>query len=191
MIIAHYRHRLPADYDIGLIHARAKERGHLWDAVPELYFKCFLLRESGRFGATANSYSSLYLWRRDEAFRNFLVEGGYKIVVDLFGRASIETRFALDARKGSGRQASLAYRQDAKIELDSSLEATFAREIEHNREAAARAGVAAAVVGVDALNWTITRIVLSDGEQADAGAGYQILHLARPLLSTLPDSDGG
>jgi hypothetical protein len=65
-IIAHYAHRLPANYDIKLIRARAKERGVLWDAVPELYFKGFLLRESGQHGAVANSYSSLYLWRQDQ-----------------------------------------------------------------------------------------------------------------------------
>jgi hypothetical protein len=48
MIIAHYSHRLPAHCDAGLIRARVKERGLLWDTVPELYFKGFLLRESGR-----------------------------------------------------------------------------------------------------------------------------------------------
>jgi hypothetical protein len=189
MIIAHYEHRLPADYDLGLIHARARERGPLWDAVPELYFKGFLLRESGRFGAITNSYSSLYLWRQDEAFRNFLVKGGYKIVIDMFGRAAIETRFTLDARKGSGGEARFAYRQDTQIAVDADLGTTFAAEIERNREAAARAGIVAAAVGVDALNWKITRIVLSDSEQADAGTSYQILHLARPLLSTLPNSN--
>src|SRR5689334_4976620 len=109
MIIAHYGHRLPANYDIGLIRARAKERGPLWDATPELYFKGFLLRESGRHGAIANSYSSLYLWRQDEAFRDFLVDGRYKTVTDSFGRAEIETRFALDARKGNGDDARFAY----------------------------------------------------------------------------------
>ena len=44
MIIAHYAHRLPADYDIGIIRDRASRRGQLWDAIPELYFKAFLLR---------------------------------------------------------------------------------------------------------------------------------------------------
>jgi hypothetical protein len=39
MIVAHYEHRLPADYDLGLIRSRAQERGPLWDAKPELYFK--------------------------------------------------------------------------------------------------------------------------------------------------------
>jgi hypothetical protein len=53
MIIAHYGHRLPADYDIGIIRSRAHARGQLWDAVPELYFKAFLLRERGRFGASS------------------------------------------------------------------------------------------------------------------------------------------
>ena len=48
MIIAHYAHRLPADYDIPIIRNRAAARGHLFDAIPELYFKGFLLRERGR-----------------------------------------------------------------------------------------------------------------------------------------------
>ena len=83
MIIAHYAHRLPADYDIAIIRTRAKARGPVWDAIPGLYFKDFVLRECGRLGAIANEYSSLYLWQQDEAFR-----------------AAIETHFALDARKG-------------------------------------------------------------------------------------------
>jgi hypothetical protein len=72
MLIARYAHRLPADYDLGIIRTRAKARGPQWDAVPELYFKAFLLRESGRSGAAANSYTSLYLWRLNEPFRDFL-----------------------------------------------------------------------------------------------------------------------
>jgi hypothetical protein len=55
MIIAHYAHRLPADYDIKIIRDRAGRRGHLFDAIPELYFKAFLLRERGRFGAIQNA----------------------------------------------------------------------------------------------------------------------------------------
>src|SRR5579863_3967819 len=94
MLIAHYSHRLPADYDISIVRSRAHARGPLWDAIPKLYFKAFLLRERGRFGAIANEYSSLYLWREDEGFRNFLVDGRYRVVTDSFGRAAIETRGA-------------------------------------------------------------------------------------------------
>lgn len=188
MLIAHYAHRLPANYDIDLIRTRAKERGVLWDNVPELYFKGFLLREAGRYGATANNYSSLYLWRHDEAFRDFLVSGRYKIVTDSFGRPEIQTRFALDARKGRGQDARFAYRQDLAIPLDSDLTAVFASEIERNHEVAERAGTVAATVGVDTQNWTFTRILLSEHEptEREAGTSYEILHLAKPLLETLP-----
>lgn len=186
MIVAHYEHRLPADYDLGLIRSRAGERGPLWDAKPELYFKGFLLRESGHFGAATSSYSSLYLWRHDEAFRDFLVNGGYRIVVDMFGRARIETRVALDARKGAGRDARFAYRQDVAISPDADLAAAMTGEIERNADLSARAGIVAAVIGLDAEKWVFTRVLLSENEQTDAGACYQILHLAQPLLDRLP-----
>ncbi len=97
MIIARYEHRLPADYDLGIIRTRGKAPGPQWDAVPELYFKSFLLRESGRFGAAASSYASLYLWRQTEPFRDFLAAAAdapinsFTVVTGSFGRPKIQT----------------------------------------------------------------------------------------------------
>jgi hypothetical protein len=105
VIIAHYANRPPKNYDLGFIRALTKERAPIWNARPELYFKALMLREAGSFGAIANSFSSLYLWRQDSAYRDWLVSGGYSIVTDPFGRAEIETRFALDARKGPAHEA--------------------------------------------------------------------------------------
>jgi len=188
MITAHYAHRLPADYDLSVIRSRAKARGHLFDAIPELYFKGFLLRERGRFGAIQNEYSSLYLWRKDEGFRDFLVDGRTKSVTDSFGRPQIETRFVLDALKGSGEAARFLYKQEQTIAHDADLTSAFAEEIAHNREAAQQAGVVAAVVGVDAQNWKVTRVLLSEREPEGARGeeAYQVLYLAKPLLETLP-----
>ena len=121
MIIAHYAHRLPADYDIDSIRERARGRAPIWDNVPGLYFKAFLLRERGRFGANQNEYSSLYLWRRDEGFRDFLVDGRIKPVTDSFGRPAIETRFVLDAHKGEGKQARFLFKQEREITIDTDL----------------------------------------------------------------------
>jgi len=188
MTIAHYIHRLPADYDIGIIRSRAKERGALWNDVPELHFKGFLLREKGRFGAIASSYSSLYLWRTDEAFRNFLVSGRYKVVTDSFGRADIQTRLSLDARRGWANDARFVYKQELSIPIDADLTAAFAAEIARNREAAERSGTVAAIVGVNPRNWTFTRILLSEQEPIGEGdaVAYEVLHLAQPLLNSLP-----
>jgi hypothetical protein len=188
MIIAHYAHRLPADYDTDIIRSRAAARGHLFDAIPELYFKAFLLRERGRFGAIANEYSSLYLWRADQGFRDFLVDGRTKSVTDSFGRPQIETRFALDALKGEGREARFLYRQEQDIPLDGDLTSLFAEEIARNRESARKAGVFAAAVGVDAQRWKFTRVVVSEKEPSghEQGNAYQVLYLAKPLLAELP-----
>jgi Domain of unknown function (DUF4865) len=187
MITAHYAHRLPADYDLSVIRNRAMARGHLFDAIPELYFKGFLLRERGRFGAIQNEYSSLYLWRKDEGFRDFLVDGRTKSVTDSFGRPQIETRFVLDALKGSGEAARFLYKEERTIVHDTDLTSAFAEEIAHNREVAQQAGVVAAIVGVDAQNWTFTRVLLSEREPSGARGeeAYQILYLAKPLLETL------
>src|SRR3984893_7849036 len=100
MIIVHYGNRLPKNYDLGFIWALTKERAPVWDARPELHFKAFLLREAGRFGAIANRFSSLYLWRQDGAYRDWLVSGGYKIVTDRF--RSRGDRGALCARCAQG-----------------------------------------------------------------------------------------
>jgi Domain of unknown function (DUF4865) len=187
MIIAHYAHRLPADYDLGIIRDRAVARGPFWEDVPGLHFKGFLLRERGRYGAIANEYSSLYLWQTDEALRDALLSGRYKTVTDSFGRAAIETRLALDARRGAGRDAKFAYRQDLAIPLDADLNAAFAAEIERNREIAKRPGTVAATVGVDPLNWTFTRILLSENapDGAEGEQAYQILYLVRSLFDKL------
>lgn len=188
MIIAHYAHRLPADYDVQIIRNRAAARGHLFDAIPELYFKAFLLRERGRFGAIANEYSSLYLWRADKGFRDFLVGGRTKSVTDSFGRPQIETRFALDALKGDGKEARFLTKQEQDIPLDADLTSVFAEEIARNREAAKEAGVVAAAAGVDAERWKLTRILVSEKEPAgrEQGTAYQVLYLAKTLLAELP-----
>jgi Domain of unknown function (DUF4865) len=189
MLIAHYGHRLPADYDLSIIRARAAQRGALWDAIPELYFKAFMLRERGQYGAISSEYSSLYLWQRDQSFRDALVGGRYKVVTDSFGRAEIETRVALDARKGSGRVARFVYKQEQDIALDADLTSVFAAEIERNATIARQKGTVVAAVGIDAQNWRITRILLSEEESGEgkAGVAYQVLYLAKPLLDTLTE----
>jgi Domain of unknown function (DUF4865) len=188
MIIVHYQLRLPADYDLGAIRKFLKQRGAVWDAAPDLYFKAFLLREAGSFGAIANSFSSVYLWQHDKAFRDWLMRGGYKIVTEPFGRADIETFFALDAFRGKGDEACFLYREDLDIPLDADLTTAFTREIELARERPIQPDVISAAVGLDPRNWKFVRILLSEEEPrgSERGIAYQIVHLSRPLLDTLP-----
>lgn len=188
MLIVHYGHRLPGDYDLESIRRRTQERGRVWDDVPDLYFKAFLLRENGRFSAAANHFSSLYLWGHEVAFRDWLARGGYEIVTDAFGRAEIDATLTLDARRGPGREARFLYREDLGIPVDADLTAALSAEIDRNRDIATRSGIVVAAVGLDVRHWRVSRILLSEDEPAGSGEGaaYQILHLSRPLLDTLP-----
>lgn len=192
MIVAHYTHRLPADYGLDAIRHRSKERGAVWDAAPDLYFKAFLLREAGRFGAAADSFSSLYLWRRDEAFRDWLMGGGYRIVTQSFGRAEIETFVALEAFRGQAGEARFLYRDDIAIPPDADLTAAFAAEAALARARTAEPGIVSATVGLDPRSWRFVRVVLSEAEPSggEFGVAYQIAHLSRPLLATLPRAGG-
>lgn len=188
MLIVHYATRLTADHDVGALRRWVKERGTVWDKAPDLYFKAFLLREAGRFGATANNFSSLYLWPQEKGFRDWLVRGGFKIITDRYGRADIETYCGLDAFRGKAGEARFLYRDDVAIPLDADLTDAFAREIELARENATNPDVVAAVVGLDPRNWTFVRVLLSEAEPdgSSRGTPYQIAHLSRPLLDTLP-----
>ncbi|WP_185643600.1 DUF4865 family protein [Burkholderia contaminans] len=192
MLTAYYAHRLPADYDLDIIRNRVRERGRLWDDTPDLVFKGFLLREAGRYGATENGYASLYLWRNEQAFARFVTDGRYRVVTDSFGRAPIDVQVALDARKGSASAGRFVRLEAVDIPADADLDATLSREVERNRDVAARQGTVAAVVSLDSLRWRLTRSLVSEHELDDGGAGtvYQVLHLARPLVDTLEGSGG-
>lgn len=187
MLTAYYFHRLPADYNTEILHARAQTRGKLWDDAPDLHFKGFLLREKGKHGATDTRYASFYLWRHDEAFREFLTKGHYRNVTNSFGRAAIRAQVAIDARKGGATTARFAYLQEIELSADCDIDVLLERQIEFNREQAGRPDAVAAVVSLDALNWRVTHLLLSESEPdaQSAVTAHQILHLARPLLHAL------
>ncbi|WP_310633128.1 DUF4865 family protein [Paraburkholderia sp.] len=193
MLTAYYVHRLPADYETTRIHARARERGARWDDAPDLYFKAFLLREAGQYGASENSYASFYLWRGDAALRSFLLDGHYENVTKSFGRAPIQTQLAIDARRGTATTARFARLDEIDIPADANLHATLLHEIEQNRVEAGQRDVVARAISVDTLRWRITRLTLLDSvpetnepnPQSGASTLFQVVHLAKPLLHTL------
>jgi hypothetical protein len=98
MLAKQYSHRLPSSYDMGIIRERAARRGPLWDATEGLGFKAFVARERGRYGATANVYSAVYLWLDVEQTADFFMGSRFQNVIDDFGRPDVETWLPLDAR---------------------------------------------------------------------------------------------
>jgi hypothetical protein len=187
MILSFYSHRLPYNYDVGLIRTRAKQGGPNWDQLPDLHCKGFLLREAGRHGAMTSSYSSQYLWRNDSALREFFAGDRFDNVASSFGRPDVHTQLALDARRGKGATPRFAYRTEVLIPIDADLHAAYESEIAHNRELAAQPGAVLAAVGVDVGKWTFTRVLYSEKElpESDVGTAYEVLYFARPHFDAL------
>ncbi|MGB8403724.1 MAG: DUF4865 family protein [Mycobacterium sp.] len=191
MLIVHYQHRLPSTFDLDEEKNRYTETASYWDTSPALFFKAFLLREKGHHGAATNVYSSLYLWEQ-EAFRNFLSDGTFNYVTDRYDRPQISTALPVDARKGPSEKANFLYLERHDVPEDINIDQAIAKEAEHNRGVAASPDTVAAITGIDPKTWRFTRIAISERRPDGTlpGVSYQILHLARPLLNTLPHADG-
>lgn len=189
MLLNHYHHRLPAAFDLQQVRQRAMTRGNLWDNVPGLFFKAFLIREAGKLGAVANSYSSLYLWRDATKLCNFLTDGRFSVVTDSFGRPSVNTALILDARKGPDGTAKVLTLEEVPVPLDGDIAAFAAAEKERNRIDAMLTGTVAAVAALNPTAWTATRIRLLAEPPANTSAvtTFEIAYLAQPELSGLPD----
>ena len=190
MLLNHYHHRLPAAFDLQQVRERAMTRGNLWDNVPGLYFKAFLIREAGKLGAIANSYSSLYLWRDAAKLCDFLTDGRFSVVTDSFGRPAVNTALVLDARKGPDGTAKVLTLEEVAVPLDADIAAFAATEQERNLRDAMLTGTVAAVAGLNPAAWTVTRIRLLAEPPAGLSTAttFEIAYLAQPELSDLPDS---
>lgn len=186
MLLAHYRHRLPADYDLARIRERIAARGPTWDEAPGLIFKAFTLGDR-REGAATTAYSSLYLWHDAAAAADFLAGPGFESVVATFGRPRIETWLPLAVDLGEAVTASALVRTDRLLPEGSDLGAERRAEIGSSRRRAAASGVLATVVGLDPAGWHTTRFTLGAPaplQDGDTACGT-IVHLAGPGLAAL------
>jgi Domain of unknown function (DUF4865) len=187
MLAKQYSHRLPADYDMGLIRERAARRGPMWDRTKGLAFKGFVARERGQYGATGNAYSSVYLWLDASAAADFIMDERFQSVTDSFGRPRIETWLPLDARKGPATQARALYREDLDLGEAVDRAALRVAETERNGALAAQADTLAVVTALDPWAWRLVRFTLSSGlpDPSRPGTAYQVFYLARPGIASL------
>lgn len=175
MILARYRHPLPADYDMRRIRDRVAARGPLWDGAPGLVFKAFTIEDRAN-GAAANAYSSLYLWRDPAAAADFLAGPAFAAVIETFGRPRTDVwlPFAIFSGPATGGRSLAIDERGLPPEAD--LAAERRAEMEQGAALAAEADVFAVVSGLDPTGWRLVRFVL----RAAPGDGAEIAHLAAP-----------
>jgi Domain of unknown function (DUF4865) len=185
MIAKQYTVKLPADYDMGIIRRRVRERGQAFDCLSGLAFKAFLITELSS-GQTANRYAPFYLWHDAAAINEFIYGEGFAGVAGSFGRPLIEHWIGLDQRLGDISQLPRhATREDLLIP-DTDLAAL--RDHERDRLATLiqqAPGVYAATVALDPYRWQLMRFALWNRTPPPSAADqttYDVLHLSTPAL---------
>lgn len=180
MFAKQYSHRLPADYDMGVIRRRAAQLGPLWDHAEGLLFKAFIAQELGQ--AAGNVYASVYLWADPLQAADFLLGERFQKVLDSFGRPHIESWLPLDVQRGPAQNALSLYREEWALEPGVDRAALLAEGKRRNQQLADSPDTFAVFLALDVQAWRLIRITLS-GQALNAehpGTGYQVLYLARP-----------
>ncbi|NVZ20574.1 DUF4865 family protein [Pseudomonas costantinii] len=181
MFAKQYSHRLPADYDMGVIRQRAAQLGPLWDHTEGLLFKAFIAQERGQGPGVGNLYASVYLWSDPLQAADFLLGERFQKVLDSFGRPPIESWLPLDVQRGPAQNALSLYREEWPLEPGADRAGILAQEKLRNQQLADSRDTFAVFLALDVQAWRWVRITLS-AKALDAGhpgTGYQVLYLAQ------------
>lgn len=182
MFAKQYSHRLPADYDMGVIRRRAAQLGPQWDHTEGLLFKAFVAQERGQEAGVGNLYSSVYLWSDPLQAADFLLGERFDRVLDSFGRPHIESWLPLDVQRGPAHGALSLYREEWALAPGADRAAILAQEKARNQRLADSHDTFAVLLALDVQAWRLVRITLSSKalEAGHPGTGYQVFYLARP-----------
>jgi len=184
MIAMQYAFPLAENYDMGRIRARIAEKGPLFDNLPGLVSKAFLINDLGT-GSPFNEYATFYVWKDESAMRDFLLSEHFQAVVDAFGRPRVRHWTLLDQRGANDlRRARFAQREF--VPLPESLPATdvVAHERAATRVLANTRGFVARVAALDTELWEAVRFTLWSERRAAPHAvgahGYDVAYVAGP-----------
>ncbi|WP_405631584.1 DUF4865 family protein [Streptomyces sp. NBC_00016] len=184
-----YELTLPADYDMGVIHARVSRVGHLLDDWEGLGLKAYLLRERGVHGSPVNQYAPFYLWNTVEGMNAFLWGGGFQGLSDDFGRPTVRQWTGLAHEEGvaAGSPALFAVRRREPVPDGVALSETARDAADEVGRLAREEGAVLAAAAVDTSRWERVHFSLwaHDTPKAD-GDLFQVLHLSAPGRTALP-----
>lgn len=85
MLAMQYSIQLPTNYDTALIHQRVDARSKLFDKLPGLLHKSFLLDEPDKL------YAPFYIWESVSQAQQFLLDDLFKGVIESFNRPRVRT----------------------------------------------------------------------------------------------------
>lgn len=183
-----YEIALPDDYDMNQIRDRVEQRGHLFEEVPGLAIKAFMVQSHSQ-GAARNVYAPLYFWNSHQALSDFTAGPLFAGLIDSFGRPSAADHQVL-AFDIADRSALPGVATIEAVDVDASmLPGTFQRlEEKQHRAALTHPGLFAAATLLDTRDWVATRVRLWANSRSVQGVGPQaerftVLRTVGPALT--------
>ncbi|MFD7922003.1 DUF4865 family protein [Streptomyces sp. NPDC059740] len=196
-----YSVALPADYDMDVIRARVRTRGHLLDGLLGLLWKAYGIRERDRDSSPVNAYAPFYLWSDPGAMGDFLAGPGFGQVVRDFGRPQVRHWTGLGFLPGPGADGEpvAARRRVMRLAADRDPGAAIGEARAGAERLAGAAGVFGTALGLDPYTWELVHYTLwtvgaqeATADPAPAGAPdqwYRVLHFSRPGLAQRPTAE--
>lgn len=88
MLITHYRFALPASFDMDSVRQRIRDRASVFDALPALGWKAFLVSDRSRQRGADNAYAPVYFWPGTDGWLDFLRGPLFAGVAEAFGHTA-------------------------------------------------------------------------------------------------------
>ena len=182
MLAMQYSIQLPDNYDLGLIRQRVDRRSKLFENLPGLSHKSYLLDEADKI------YAPFYIWSDVEEAQNFLFDDLFHGVIRDFSRPRVRTWFTLD--KGYGNKTILttyAIKETDIIAPEEKLEEAMKAEREEHARMMEHKALYFRCIAFDSDRWEIVRYSLwLDAKSAakphgDSVDTYAVLHVSDAL----------
>lgn len=183
MLAMQYTIRLANEFDLGRIKKRVAKRRHLFDDLPGLTQKSFLVN------AELGTYAPFYVWSSHEKARQFLLGDLFSDVIKSFGRPRVRLWGILYfGQTASLAPPTFAVRCVEALSVDAELTEIGEAEAVRHAKAMATPGLYSHAVALDADRWEIVRYSLwQDRESAGKVDGdcidtYDVLYVTAPGL---------
>lgn len=183
MLAMQYTIQLAHGYDMNRIRQRALERSRLFESLPGLAHKSYLMNEADEI------YAPFYVWEDIKEARQFMLNDLFGGVIESFSRPRIRSWTIL--KRAYGNQSIIprfAVRESDVIPPEEKLERMVERESAYQEKLLANDNLHFHLVALDPDRWELMRYSLWRDERsaiphtADVVQHYEVLHVSSPSL---------
>lgn len=179
MLVMQYTIQLPDDYDMQRIRKRVEDRCKLFENLPGLSHKSYLMHDGDKI------YAPLYVWSDAAAARAFMLEHLFRGVIDEFSRPRVRTWMPVSSIHGNRALTPLYARREADvIAPETNLNALMDEERRQQAALQKNPDLYFHLVALDPDRWELMRYsmwstrVKAESQHADCVQDYEVIYVS-------------